>query len=160
MKIDSKHWTKPVTFRVGPGLTFTVTNTADSGAGSLRQAVIAANANAGADTIVFAAAFNSEAGDTIRLTGGEIAITDALTIDGGAGVTITGDAAGDDLTLAGGITDAVASRAAGVLDDNSRIFNSTAGSLSLNGLTLTGGAAPLNGAGGAILSSSTRPRTP
>ena len=33
--------------------TFTVTNTSDSGAGSLRQAILDANANAGADTIQF-----------------------------------------------------------------------------------------------------------
>ena len=33
--------------------TFTVTNTADSGAGSLRQAILDANANPGADTIAF-----------------------------------------------------------------------------------------------------------
>jgi IPT/TIG domain-containing protein/S-layer family protein len=35
------------------GATFTVTNTSDSGAGSLRQAILDANASAGADTIVF-----------------------------------------------------------------------------------------------------------
>jgi hypothetical protein len=34
--------------------TFTVTNTNDTGAGSLRQAILDANAAAGADTIVFA----------------------------------------------------------------------------------------------------------
>lgn len=34
--------------------TFTVTTTADSGAGSLRQAILNANANPGADTIQFA----------------------------------------------------------------------------------------------------------
>ncbi len=34
-------------------LTFTVNSTADSGAGSLRQAILDANANAGTDTIVF-----------------------------------------------------------------------------------------------------------
>src|SRR5438552_15344623 len=33
--------------------TFTVTNTNDSGAGSLRQAILDANANAGDDTIAF-----------------------------------------------------------------------------------------------------------
>ena len=43
--------------------TFTVTNTADSGAGSLRQAVLDANAAAGADTIVFSAAFDGGADD-------------------------------------------------------------------------------------------------
>jgi len=40
----------------GPALsatTFTVTNTNDSGAGSLRQAILDANAAAGADTIAF-----------------------------------------------------------------------------------------------------------
>lgn len=36
-----------------PAATFTVTNTNDSGAGSLRQAILDANANPGADTITF-----------------------------------------------------------------------------------------------------------
>ena len=63
----------------------------------------AANAAGGADTIGFdATVFNGEAADILRLTQGQIAITDELTIDGGAGVTITGDANGDDVTLAGG----------------------------------------------------------
>ena len=35
------------------GNTYTVTSTADSGAGSLRQAILDANANPGADTIAF-----------------------------------------------------------------------------------------------------------
>ena len=35
-------------------VTFTVTNTNDAGAGSLRQAILDANASAGADDIVFA----------------------------------------------------------------------------------------------------------
>ena len=39
--------------RVVPA-TYVVTNTQDSGAGSLRQAVLNANANAGFDTITFA----------------------------------------------------------------------------------------------------------
>lgn len=38
---------------VSSAATFTVTNTNDSGAGSLRQAILDANANPGADTIVF-----------------------------------------------------------------------------------------------------------
>src|SRR5215468_6049300 len=38
---------------IGSASTFTVTNTNDSGAGSLRQAILDANANAGLDTIAF-----------------------------------------------------------------------------------------------------------
>jgi predicted outer membrane repeat protein len=60
--------------------TFSVTNTADSGPGSLRQAVLDANAATGADTIDFAV------NGAITLTSGSMAITDDLTIDGpGAG---------------------------------------------------------------------------
>jgi hypothetical protein len=121
--------------------TFTVTTSADDGAGSLRAAVSAANASSGADFIAFdAAVFDGGAEDLIRLTSGQIEITDGLTITGGpAGVTITGDANGDDVTLAGGITDVEASlEGEDRLDDNSRIFNAT-DALTLDGLTLTGG---------------------
>ena len=38
---------------VAPANTYTVTSTADSGAGTLRQAILDANANPGADTIAF-----------------------------------------------------------------------------------------------------------
>ena len=62
--------------------TYTVANTNDSGAGSLRAAVTSANANAGADTITF----DPSVTGTITLTSGEIAITDSITITGpGAG---------------------------------------------------------------------------
>ena len=65
--------------------TFTVTNLDDSGDGSLRAAIASANdplLHPGADEIVFAPGLRG----TITLTGGELAITDALTIDGpGAG---------------------------------------------------------------------------
>ena len=64
---------------------------------------IDANALPGADVIGFNASFNGEVGDIIRLTSGQIDITDTLTIDGGRGVTITGDANGDDITFAGAI---------------------------------------------------------
>ena len=117
--------------------TFTVTSTADSGAGSLRQAILDANAADGRDAIVFDASFDGGAEDVIRLTSGQIAITGALKIDGGPGVTITGDAAGDDVTDAAGITD-VAASGARRLDDNSRIFDAS-DRLTLDGLTLTGG---------------------
>ena len=40
--------------RAASTVTYTVTTTANSGAGSLRQAILDANANPGADTITFA----------------------------------------------------------------------------------------------------------
>ncbi|NEL61289.1 hypothetical protein G3V73_23820, partial [Escherichia coli] len=62
---------------------FTVTTTADTGAGSLRAAINSANATAAPDTITFAIPI----GDTrctagvcaITLTGGELAIASAAT---------------------------------------------------------------------------------
>jgi hypothetical protein len=58
--------------------TFTVLNLADSGAGSLRQAVFDANAHAGANVIDFAPGLSG----TITLTSGQLSITNDLTIDG------------------------------------------------------------------------------
>ena len=59
--------------------TYTVTTTADSGAGSLRQAILDANANAGADTI----AFNIAGAASTRLPGvGAPPLTSPVTIDG------------------------------------------------------------------------------
>ena len=60
--------------------TYTVTTTADSGAGSLRQAILDANANAGADTI----AFDIPGSGTHSITPLTAlpAITQSLTIDG------------------------------------------------------------------------------
>jgi parallel beta-helix repeat protein len=55
---------------------FTVANTADSGAGSLRQAIIDANASPGADQIDFSV------GGTITLLSDLPEITDSLIIDG------------------------------------------------------------------------------
>ena len=70
-----QHWS-------GVLATFTVTNTNDSGAGSLREAITNANANAEADVI------NLPAG-TYTLTSGELDITSEVTITGaGAGTTI------------------------------------------------------------------------
>lgn len=67
--------------------TFTVTNTNDSGPGSLRQAILDANANAGADTIVFAIPGSDPNCDTngvceIRPLTDLPLITDTVTIDG------------------------------------------------------------------------------
>src|SRR5262245_47620257 len=62
--------------RVVPS-SFTVGNLADGGPGSLRQAVLDANANPGADVIDFA----PELSGRIALTGGQLRITDALRTD-------------------------------------------------------------------------------
>jgi hypothetical protein len=58
--------------------TLTVTNTNDSGPGSLRQAILDANAAPGADTITFQAGVSG----TITLTRGQLLITDDLTLAG------------------------------------------------------------------------------
>ena len=84
--------------------TFTVHNLADSGPGSLRQAVLDANANPGADLIRFARAARD---GTITLTSGELSITDDLTIDG-PGVnrlTISGNDASRVFSVSGSTTD-------------------------------------------------------
>ncbi|MCP4002329.1 MAG: hypothetical protein GY727_15590 [Gammaproteobacteria bacterium] len=108
-------------------ITRTVTNTNDSGAGSLRQ--IIADAVSG-DAIVFdETTFPNYSDGTITLTSGELVIDKVLTITGGGRVTINAN-------------------------DTSRIFNIDDGTTSLvdvtlSGLVLTGGNA--NGTGGAIL---------
>jgi hypothetical protein len=60
--------------------TYTVTTTADSGAGSLRQAILDANTNAGADTIAFD--IPGSGAHTITPLTALPAITQSLTIDG------------------------------------------------------------------------------
>jgi len=59
------------------GAVFTVTNNADSGPGSLRQAVLDANAAPGADVIAF-----NISGSTFITLSTPIVVTDALNIDG------------------------------------------------------------------------------
>jgi len=115
-----------------------VTTNADSGAGSLRDAVDAANKHVGADTIVFD---TSLAGKTIMLTSGELVVTDDLSIDGlgAAKLRISGAA-------------------------SSRVFEIQAGATTIAGLTISGGNAladnsngtsAFDGVGGSILNLST-----
>ena len=59
--------------------TYTVTSVSDSGAGSLRQAIINANANTGLDTILFSVGTGAI---TINLASALPAITDPVLIDG------------------------------------------------------------------------------
>jgi len=116
---------------------FTVTNTQDSGAGSLRDTIAAAT---NGDTIQFDGALN---GQTITLTSGEIVIAKDLTIAvrSGANIAISGNHA-------------------------SRIFKITAGTVEISNLSLIDGAvtgdrgpfssAPgLPGIGGAVLNQGT-----
>ena len=108
--------------------TFLVTNPNDSGPGSLRQAVAAANVSMDADTIQFAP---SLAGQTINLTTvGDLSIGPSALM-----VTSPVDIIGDGETIA---------RSGGA---NFRLFAvNRSGNLSLLGLTLSGGLA-LGGAG-------------
>jgi len=127
--------------------TFTVTNVLDSGAGSLREAVGFANDeffNPGQDTIEFDSSLFGQAislssvGDT-SFGPSALAITSSVVIDGfanysgtGAGITIARDASTSNLRL---------------------FFVDTAGGLTVNGVTLSGGAAVggnggVNGGGG------------
>ncbi len=62
------------------GITFPVTNTNDSGAGSLRQAILDANANAGPDVIAFN--IPGSGVHTIAPLTGLPTITDSVVIDG------------------------------------------------------------------------------
>lgn len=101
-----------------------VTNLLDSGPGSLRQAVIDANANAGSDTITFAGTGAS----------GTISLLTALPQLGPDTLTISGPGAGA-LTIR---RDPAANTTFGLISET--------GILNISGLTLTGGVAPNGGA--------------
>ncbi|MEH2068938.1 MAG: choice-of-anchor Q domain-containing protein [Nostoc sp.] len=110
--------------------TFTVTNTNNSGAGSLRQAILDANALTGRDIIKFGGLFTDNIADTISLTGSSLTITDNLTIEG----------TGPSLLTIG-------------KNSASRIFDiSTGVTAAINGLTITNSYDQLGG-GGAIYNS-------
>ena len=93
-----------------PAMTFTVNTTADSGAGSLRNAIIQANATPGADVINFDIGINTPSihvGSVVALP--LPSITEAVTIDGATGgatrVELDGTQAGaaaDGLTITAG----------------------------------------------------------
>jgi hypothetical protein len=134
--------------------TFTVTNTNDSGAGSLRQAILDANASPGADTIHFR--LNDGNSGTVTLFSTLPVITDpsGLTIDGAGHITISGNHAvrvfvvdfGAMLTLK---NLAVANGYAGWYSDHSEsgagIVNY--GNLTVTNTTISNNAAAYHGAG-------------
>ena len=111
---------------------FTVMNTADAGAGSLREAVTLANLAAGADTIDFdATVFVGNASIALQ---GELTITDSLTIQG------TG---ADKLTIGNAKVASSASRTFNIDNAGANI------SVVLNQLRIVGG--NTTGSGGGIL---------
>ncbi len=86
--------------------TFTVTNLADSGPGSLRAAITAANAHAGPDVIDFAHGLHG----TIGLTSGQLSITDDLSIAGPSAnnLTVSGSSASRVFDIGAGATVTIA----------------------------------------------------
>jgi hypothetical protein len=105
------------------GDTFTVINTNDSGAGSLRQAITDANAMAGADTIIFDIPGAGQ--KTITVLIDLPIITETVTIDGGNGAVASNRV---ELTGAGTV-------ATGLHLENSGASNSTIRNLVINGFS-------------------------
>ena len=106
--------------------TFTVTNTADSGVGSLRYEIGLANSAGVASTIAFGSLFNTP--QTIMLTGTQLELSNTIEPE-----TITGPAAG--VTVSGG-------GLSGVFQVDSGV------TASISGLTITGGS--VTGPGGGL----------
>ena len=79
---------QPLEDRLAPAI-FPITNVNDSGAGSLRQAILDANSNGVADVIVF------QVSGVITLTNGQMNIFDDLTIVGPGSGFLTIDAVGN-----------------------------------------------------------------
>ena len=102
---------------------FLVTSLADSGLGSLRQAILDANANGAADTITFD---ETLAGGTILLSSGELTIAD--------------DTADPDLTIDGDVDGDGAPDITVDAQDSSRVFFiATGADATSQGLVITGG---------------------
>lgn len=109
--------------------TFNVTKTADSGAGTLRQAILDANASPGADTITFAERSGPQ-------------VIDLTTVGDGAGKTnFSAFLVSGDLTIAGpGANRLTVQRKLGEGVENFRIFKIAAGAaVTIRGLTISNG---------------------
>src|SRR5262249_42626938 len=104
--------------------TLTVTNTDDSGAGTLRAAVNQANSENGGDTIVFSSLFHTP--QTITLTSGPLTLSGPATTINGPGAAM--------LTISGG--------------EVSQVIDVEGGFAAISGLTISGGRA--NHGGGLI----------
>ena len=109
--------------------TFTVLNLLDNGPDSLRAAVVAANANPGADAIDFATT------GTIALTSGQLDITDSLTINGPgeSALTVSGQGVSRVFGIANNPTVAIA----GLTVANGWTYGSPGGGISMANGTVT-----------------------
>jgi len=131
-------------------LAASVYNTADSGPGSLRNAIL--NSVPGA-LIIFATNLSAQ---RILLTSGELPLTNGLTLDASAlpgGIVIDGNHSSRVFAVAGGVTVVLNSLTlsngyAGTGNWGGAIVNS--GTLTLNNCTLAGNLVDASGAGGAI----------
>jgi len=136
-----------------PAAAFVVTNLDDSGMGSLRQAVIDANTNAGADVITFQPGLTG----TIHLTTGEIAITDSVDIQGPGARLLAIDSTARIFNISGAIdvgisrltlTGAKATSNGGAIANNTANVTLDSDTLSGNSTTNEGGAIFHNANGG------------
>ena len=118
--------------------TFTVTTLADSGAGSLRQAVEDANGALGADTIVFSVS------GQINLTS-QLALTDDVTIDG----DINGDNKAD-IIISGGDTTRIFQQS-GTLTDVALLSLTLTNGFTNTGLGTTSGGGAIQASDGTLL---------
>ena len=164
--------------------TFTVSNTNNTGAGSLRQAVTDANTAAGADTIVFDSSFNTPqtitlasvitingANDTLTITGPG---ANLLTISGNDAVRIFTISAGETTSISGitfshAVTGAISNGGILTVSDSTFTSNTNNAGGAINGGTVsltvtnctfsdntnTGGS--VNGTGGAAIASNADP---
>ncbi len=134
-------------------MTFTVSNTNDGGAGSLRQAILDANDNSGNDTINFDSSVFSGP-QTIILTSGELSVDDngSLTINGPGAYL---------LTISGNNASRVFSVSGDLILNDVKISNGFISGESGGGLLTFGGSLQINrcafynnvsGGGGAIFS--------
>ena len=141
-RASSSPWLELLRFesRIVPA-TFKVSITGDSGPGSLRQAIIDANAAPGADTIVFAASLTASAPSTINLSTSSDNTHGPSAFGITSAITIMGPTGANGITLNNTLV-------------NQRLFYvSAAANLTLDSLTLSGGKAQggngVNGGGGA-----------
>jgi hypothetical protein len=140
----------------------TVTTTADSGAGSLRQAILDANATSANDEIVFAASLFTNGVGTITLASGlptiaATSVAGSLSITGPGASSLTihanqGNFSIFSIATAGNLTISGVTATGAKLSGNGGAFNNS-GTLNLSSSTISGNSSAANNAGGGISNS-------